>query len=362
MAKLFQQGFFGKGTLSRSEATWKQRNAKDAQGVSLEDITRQRRIERAQLKKDKAQGKAIGPLPATTNKATYTETSAPASPLIPASASSSVMPSPLLSASSNDSTNIPKASSILTPPPAASTTAMTQVTVPILQRETEPDQNYEHLQLSLEEAFFLVFAIEVIEVADSESSEHRTVVFSILDCWRRFAQASLARPTIATSILPEFRLEPDNPFIVRYVVYHYFRSQGWVVKDGLKYGTDFMLYRKGMVFGHSQYGVRVIPCHDFKALLNNPESRAHSSLSMQSIQPVMSPTPGSSLPHTVYSWQWLLGLNRIISQVQKTTLICHVVLPESVTPQQLSHPRTALPLYSVVELGIKRFLPERNRA
>lgn len=32
MTKLFQQGFFGKGTLSRSEATWKQRNAKDAQG------------------------------------------------------------------------------------------------------------------------------------------------------------------------------------------------------------------------------------------------------------------------------------------------------------------------------------------
>lgn len=130
--------------------------------------------------------------------------------------------------------------------------AMAQATVPILQRETDPDQNYEHLQLSLEEAFFLVFAIEVIEVTDSESSEHRTVAFSILDCWRRFAQASMARPIITTSILPEFRLEPDNPFIVRYVVYHYFRSQGWVVKDGLKYGTDFMLYRKGMVFGHSQ--------------------------------------------------------------------------------------------------------------
>lgn len=36
MAKLFQQGFFGKGTLSRSEATWKQRNAKDAQGKLIQ--------------------------------------------------------------------------------------------------------------------------------------------------------------------------------------------------------------------------------------------------------------------------------------------------------------------------------------
>jgi tRNA-splicing endonuclease subunit Sen2 len=147
---------------------------------------------------------------------------------------------------------MPKANSISTPPPAASTTAMIQTTVLILQRETDPDLDYEHLQLSLEEAFFLVFAIEVIEVTDSESFEHQAIVFSIQDCWRRFAQASESRPTITKSILPEFRLESDNPFIVRYVVYHYFRSQGWVVKDGLKYGTDFMLYRKGMVFGHSQ--------------------------------------------------------------------------------------------------------------
>ncbi|KAF9305372.1 tRNA splicing endonuclease subunit sen2 [Mortierella antarctica] len=241
---------------------------------------------------------------------------------------------------------------------------MTQTTIPIPQRETDPSLDYEHLQLSLEEAFFLVFAIEVIEVTDpSEDSEHKAA-FSIQDCWLRFAQASVARSPIAKTIsLPEFQLEPDNPFIVRYVVYHYYRSQGWVVKDGLKYGTDFMLYRKGMVFGHSQYGVRAIPCHDFGTLLNNQESKAHvSALSMQTIQPVMSPTPGSSMPHTVYSWQWLLSLNRIISQVQKTTLICHVVLPQSITPQQLCHPRTALPLYSVVELGIKRFLPERNRA
>lgn len=35
MTTLFQQGFFGKGTLSRSEATWKQRNAKDAQGKQV---------------------------------------------------------------------------------------------------------------------------------------------------------------------------------------------------------------------------------------------------------------------------------------------------------------------------------------
>lgn len=221
--------------------------------MSLEDITRQRRIERAQLKKDKAQGKASGSSPVTANKAHVTNASAPLSPLIPGSASSSVMPSPLLSASSNDTTNALLANSISIPPPAATITAMTQTTIPIPERETDPDLDYEHLQLSLEEAFFLVFAIEVIEVTDpSESSEHKAV-FSIQDCWLRFAQASIARSLIEKNVsLPEFRLEPDNPFIVRYVVYHYFRSQGWVAKDGLKYGTDFMLYRKGMVFGHSQ--------------------------------------------------------------------------------------------------------------
>ncbi|KAF8929648.1 tRNA splicing endonuclease subunit sen2 [Dissophora ornata] len=85
---------------------------------------------------------------------------------------------------------------------------------------------------------------------------------SIRECWLRFSEAStLQNQKFTNNTSPTtFEISANNPFIVRYVVYHHYRSQGWIVKDGIKYGTDFLLYQKGMVFGHSQYAVRVIPC------------------------------------------------------------------------------------------------------
>ena len=65
-----------------------------------------------------------------------------------------------------------------------------------------------------------------------------------------------------TSVLPLFlspnslttpkpALRPDDPFMVSYVAYHHFRSLGWVVKPGIKFAADWLLYRRGPVFSHS---------------------------------------------------------------------------------------------------------------
>jgi tRNA-splicing endonuclease subunit Sen2 len=64
-----------------------------------------------------------------------------------------------------------------------------------------------------------------------------------------------------TSVLPLFLtavtattkpiLRPDDPFLVSYVTYHHFRSLGWVVKPGIKFAADWLLYRRGPVFSHS---------------------------------------------------------------------------------------------------------------
>ncbi|KAF9959653.1 tRNA splicing endonuclease subunit sen2 [Mortierella alpina] len=156
-----------------------------------------------------------------------------------------------------------------------------------------------------------------------------------------------------------------NRFVVRYVAYHYYRSQGWIVKDGLKYGTDFLLYKKGLVFGHSQYAVRIVPCSVESEIGGEATQSARRSFAGGApARPTsfMSPSPGMCVPHAVYSWQWLLTLNRVIAQVQKTVILCHIILPSGATKEQLSHPRSALPLYKVVEIGVKRFIPERNRA
>jgi tRNA-splicing endonuclease subunit Sen2 len=47
-------------------------------------------------------------------------------------------------------------------------------------------------------------------------------------------------------------MRPDNPFLTSYVVYHYFRSLGWVVKSGTKFCVDYLLYKKGPVFSHAE--------------------------------------------------------------------------------------------------------------
>ena len=45
----------------------------------------------------------------------------------------------------------------------------------------------------------------------------------------------------------------DNPFLVNYAAYHYYRSLGWVVKGGIKFCVDLLLYKRGPVFHHAEY-------------------------------------------------------------------------------------------------------------
>ncbi|KAF9163082.1 tRNA splicing endonuclease subunit sen2 [Actinomortierella ambigua] len=367
MQRLFRQGFFGKATLSRSEASWKSRQLEKIHGA---DITRKRRIERAAIKEEKRLASANGSAAAsgegsptavmataagagaitttaavttTTTAATATASSSPSSAMSPLS--SSVSASPMLLSPPSDSPTDPSLDSI---------------------------DDIEHLQLSLEEAFFLVFAVEAIAVYALSSSS--SVLLStkgtaqqpmtIRECWHRFAEASMVAgvpsststtTTTARTLLPSGW---ENPFVVRYVAYHHFRSHGWVVKDGLKYGVDFLLYRKGVVFGHSEYAVKVIS--------GSPSSSTalETSLPLQ-----LSPRPmlGRVDPwhHPVYSWQWLLTLNRVVSQVQKTLLLCHVIPPQdpsSLPDHTLLDPRLALPQYTVVEVTSRRWIPERHRA
>ncbi|KAI9291085.1 hypothetical protein K502DRAFT_368729 [Neoconidiobolus thromboides FSU 785] len=51
-----------------------------------------------------------------------------------------------------------------------------------------------------------------------------------------------------------YKLYSDK-FVNEYLVYHYFRSNGWVVKNGLKFATNFVLYKDGPTYQHSKYAV-----------------------------------------------------------------------------------------------------------
>lgn len=47
-------------------------------------------------------------------------------------------------------------------------------------------------------------------------------------------------------------------FVRRYAVYRYFRRLGWVVRSGLQYGVDFMLYCDGPEYYHSSAAIRIV--------------------------------------------------------------------------------------------------------
>lgn len=130
--------------------------------------------------------------------------------------------------------------------------------------------NLEHTQLQREEAFFLVLCTGSLAVVlqsnrghseDTEDAETSSQPLDLIELWKLFARSSLS--ALARNE-PNLRLRPDNPFILSYVVYHHYRSLGWVVRNGIKFCVDWVLYKgadgtqnmrggAGPVGGHAEY-------------------------------------------------------------------------------------------------------------
>ena len=81
--------------------------------------------------------------------------------------------------------------------------------------EKEPFPFHESLHLTLEESFFLSFGLGCLQVIDMFGN-----YLTIDGMWQLFCKS-------------------QKDFIQKYVAYHYFRSKGWVVKPGIKFGGDF---------------------------------------------------------------------------------------------------------------------------
>ncbi|KAF2717517.1 hypothetical protein K431DRAFT_297740 [Polychaeton citri CBS 116435] len=127
----------------------------------------------------------------------------------------------------------------------------------------------EHLQLNLEEAFFLVYALGVLTVhteGQAKESVSSVAQLSQQTTHRTSCEASeLLALFMRHSQYPQsergFRAAPDNPFLLSYVTYHHFRSRGWVVRPGVKFSCDFLLYNRGPVFSHAEYAVMIVPSY-----------------------------------------------------------------------------------------------------
>ncbi|XP_070759342.1 tRNA-splicing endonuclease subunit Sen2 [Enoplosus armatus] len=168
----------------------------------------------------------------------------------------------------------------------------------------------EYLQLSLEEAFFLVYSLGCLSVYLHQEP------LSIIQLWRKFRS-----------------LRPD--FISSFAAYQHYRSRGWVPKGGggAKYGVDLVLYRKGPPFYHASYSVVIERVDDaFKGSVLRP-----------------------------FSWRSLAALSRITSNVSKELMLCYIIYPADLSEAELDSP-VCLSRLKVQEVIVSRWVSSRERA
>ncbi|XP_069500035.1 tRNA-splicing endonuclease subunit Sen2 isoform X2 [Ambystoma mexicanum] len=171
-----------------------------------------------------------------------------------------------------------------------------------------PFRIFEYLQLSLEEAFFLVYALGCLIITFNEEP------LPILKLWEVFN-------------------EVDPSFRPTYMAYHYFRSKGWVPKVGLKYGTDLLLYRKGPAFYHASYSV----------IIELVDDHYHGS------------------PRRPFTWKSLAGLNRTTVNVSKELMFCYLIKPFDMTENDMCSPE-CLKRIKVQELILSRWISSKERS
>eukprot|EP01117_Protostelium_nocturnum_P003020 TRINITY_DN13948_c0_g1_i1.p1 TRINITY_DN13948_c0_g1~~TRINITY_DN13948_c0_g1_i1.p1 ORF type:complete len:344 (+),score=139.22 TRINITY_DN13948_c0_g1_i1:258-1289(+) len=180
--------------------------------------------------------------------------------------------------------------------------------------ETE-EEIEEPLQLGLEEAFFLLFALDCLSIVDSNNKN-----MNVMECWNKFREAS-----------PQF--------VINYAVYHHYRTIGWTPKYGLKYGTDWILYQKGPSFYHAE---KAIVVHHLKNE-NVPKSESDTA--------------------TRLSWMNLLNMNRVSEQVKKGLTVCHVSSPTLLN--QIFEDKQSVSKYlseiEIAEMNVSRWQPSQTR-
>ncbi|KAF7194225.1 putative tRNA-splicing endonuclease subunit sen2 [Pseudocercospora fuligena] len=329
---LWEMGFFGKGTLSRSEPSWidrekarlKAQNAGPGTAEEATNLRRQRRrlfkLERDRAEKERVQTQRLveqgklDPKVLQEGDALLT-TAAIAEARVNAAMQQNGMPLEARSASAE---------------PDSDDEA---------EEMPEPDvENQEHLQLTLEEAFFLTYGFGVLEVRSSAPalSPTKETAYDTRQLIQNFAAQGFFPP----KTIP-YKPAPDDKFLLNYVVYHHFRSLGWVVRPGVKFSADYMLYLRGPVFSHAEFAVIIFPAYT-DAYWSTDEGKAARRVKEQ------------------HDWWWLHCVNRVQSAVLKTLVMCYVDVPAPVDGD-IEDIGAFLKSYKVREFIIKRWVANRQR-
>lgn len=359
---LWEMGFFGKGSLSRSEPSWLAREKKRRglhDGKTSEEITRARREERRALKLERARmekqaieetlrAEAAARDPGSTE-------SAGQSPEEKAAAAEKISLRKLKEAKQLEAREARLAAQDAEAEKKAESNGKSVRFSPLVQKkefssnspssetaaeafDADDFPNEEHLQLSNEEAFFLAYGLGALHIYDAPASSTTqspspTPISALLQqlCHHSFQPA---RDGTAS-------LQPDDPFMISYTVYHHFRSLGWVIRSGVKFGTDYLLYNRGPVFSHAEFAVVVIPSYSHPYWSETEERKNYTA------------------EKQARSWWWLHCVNRVQAQVMKSLCLVYVDVPPPAA--SIDDVGALFGQYKVREFMIKRWTPNRTR-
>ncbi|KAF2743181.1 hypothetical protein M011DRAFT_379828, partial [Sporormia fimetaria CBS 119925] len=348
---LWEQGFWGTGSLSRSEPRWldlekRKRGIKAMQ--TSEEYTQQRRRERRQFKLERArlereaieeQRRAEGKTAGLAALSSSTET--------------------------NGSVPVPDEAPAVDDPKETANNLDVKVEEAELENSTDlpnPDtpadiEDQEHLQLTLEEAFFLVYSLGALEVQKDAACMPASTLFRLFCVNSVFPTVSNSLQVATDASSPTDLLlsdplgatiPPDNTFALRYAAFHHFRSLGWVVRTGVKFGADFLLYNRGPAFSHAEFAVMVLPAYSHPYWNETSQRR------------------GACDKKQKRDWWWLHRVNRVQGLAHKTLMLVYVEVPP---PWDLRVPTKESKLdvgsvmrqYKVREFVLGRWTPNRHR-
>ncbi|CAI4046050.1 tRNA splicing endonuclease subunit SEN2 SKDI_12G1550 [Saccharomyces kudriavzevii IFO 1802] len=161
----------------------------------------------------------------------------------------------------------------------------------------------ESLELMPVEAMFLTFALSVLEISS----------------------ASLTRKLFPS----DAKYKDIHSFVRSYVIYHHYRSHGWCVRSGIKFGCDYLLYKRGPPFQHAEFcimGLDYDICKDYT---------------------------------------WYSSIARVAGAAKKTFVLCYVerlISEEEAISLWKSNNFTKLfNGYQIGEVLYRRWVPGRNR-
>ncbi|KAF2677657.1 tRNA-splicing endonuclease-like protein subunit Sen2 [Lentithecium fluviatile CBS 122367] len=332
---LWEQGFWGSGSLSRSEPRWLDQE-KRKRGIEVaatsEEYTRARREERRQFKLEraKAQREAIEQQLRDEGKL---DADASVDQLIEDDIVTESPKGTLYRADGRDSLR-----HVTT---ADCTSALDEAKISISEDVPSLDteiKDQEHLQLTFEETFFLKYVLGALDVLQQHTSLASSELLRLFCAHSEFPYPEATGP----------RMAPDDPFLLKYIVFHHFRSLGWVVRPGIKFACDYLLYLRGPVFHHAEFAVMILPAYSDPYWISTPERAAACQKKEQK------------------DWWWLHRLNRVQSSVHKTLLLVYVEVPppwysDSGDENTKVDIGDALKRYKVREFVWKRWSPNRNR-